>query len=208
MGPLSKKSKAMLSMLYMKWKLICCILISCTCPIHKIHITDISKCKRASPESSSSSTEIQSVPNNPALRNKHVSFHFQANNNTDDDPVPDKLNVKVDDWDPARDYQIIPEASKSWNLAMDEYRSAARDHSRLRQLKDAQANRRDPICGCMDLAQLRSTWDPSQRRSLTLYTNHPKRSWMLRQRACALEWTGLRSKVKGLTYTTLCQLLE
>ena len=50
----------------------------------------------------------------------------QTNNITDhDDSVPAKLNVKVDDWDPARDYHIIPEANKSWNLAMDEYRCVA-----------------------------------------------------------------------------------
>ena len=65
----------------------------------------------------------------PPLRNKHVSFDFQANNNTDhDDAILAKLNVKVDDWDPAWDYHIIQETSKSWNLAMDKCRSEARDH--------------------------------------------------------------------------------
>ena len=37
----------------------------------------------------------------------------------------------VDDFDVARDYQVIEEASKSWSLALEELRSATRDHSRL-----------------------------------------------------------------------------
>ena len=120
-----------------------------TIPTQSVAISDISKHKRASPDSSGSSIEIQSIPNNPATRNKHVSFHLvssvllacntsvlllacnlhaviHANNNTDDDPVPERF--KVYDWDPARDY-VIPEATKSWNLATEEYRSAALDHS-------------------------------------------------------------------------------
>ena len=110
-----------------------------------VTIPDISKHKRASPDSSGSSIEIQSIPNNRAIRSKHVSFHLQANNNTDDDPVPERLNIRVDDWDPARDYHVIPEATKSWNLAMEEYRSAARDQSRLHRLKDAQINHRPDL---------------------------------------------------------------
>ena len=65
---------------------------------------------RARPDSS---IEIQSIPNNPAIHKKHVFFHLQVNNNTDEDPVPERLNVKVDNWDPARDYHVIPEATKS-----------------------------------------------------------------------------------------------
>ena len=85
------------------------------------------------------------MPINPALRNKHVSFLLQGNNTDKDDTVPDKLNVKIDHWDPARDYHVIPEASKSWNLAMEEYRSAARDHSCLCRLTDAQINKRPDL---------------------------------------------------------------
>ena len=41
------------------------------------------KHKRATPDSSSSSIGTQSMPTNPVLCNKHISFDFQANNNTD-----------------------------------------------------------------------------------------------------------------------------
>ena len=91
-----------------------------------------------SPESSNSSISVQIAPNNPATRNdKHVSFQLQENNNaneTTEPEIPLKLNTSVDDFDPARDYIVIPEAERNWQLSLEELRSAARDHSRLQRL--------------------------------------------------------------------------
>ena len=46
------------------------------------------------------------------------------------------INCRIDDEDPAWDYQIIPMASKMWMLpvTLDKLTMAAHDHSRLQRL--------------------------------------------------------------------------
>ena len=51
-----------------------------------------------------------------------------------------KLNTSIDDFIPARDYEVINEASKNWSLALEELRQAARDHSHLHRLTGALRN--------------------------------------------------------------------
>ena len=43
---------------------------------HNLSSEAVTKCKRATLDSSCSIIEIQSMPSNPALRIKHISFHF------------------------------------------------------------------------------------------------------------------------------------
>ena len=107
---------------------------------------DTTDLKRKRSDRSSNSSIAQDTPINPAMRdNKHVSFILQENNNNiaegtqtgADIPVPEKLNIEVGEKDPAREYKVISEAEKMWRLALDEYRTAARDHSRLTRVAQA-----------------------------------------------------------------------
>ena len=91
--------------------------------------------------SSNNSIVEPTKPENPGNQNKRVSFVFSFQNNNNDDAetiiVPDILNTKIEDEDPARDYKVIPEASAVWMLALDELRTAARHHSRMARITKA-----------------------------------------------------------------------
>ena len=110
---------------------------------------------------SDNSIDKLTVPPNPATRLKHVSFQFQANNNgpENDDDVPDQLKVVVGQDDPARTYEVITEASKTWKLAMEELRHTARQHSRIQHVNKAIADK-NPDLAFFGLAPMETYMKP------------------------------------------------